>query len=125
MTKTIGMLDMAGALARHASARQESISRNIANADTPGYKSRDISPFAQALDGLPELKATRLGHVHAAGAGNPVAIVAEHQSLSPNGNGVSLEAEMMKSAETRHQHDLAMSVYKSSLDIMRSVIGRR
>ena len=44
--------------------------------------------------------------------------------VSPNGNSVSIEREMMKASEVRAEHDLALTVYKSSLNLMRSVIGR-
>jgi flagellar basal-body rod protein FlgB len=44
---------------------------------------------------------------------------------SPNGNGVSLEQEMVKSVDARRQHDQALAIYKSALTIMRSTLGRR
>ena len=34
------------------SQRQEILARNIANADTPGYRPLDIGPFAEHLAGL-------------------------------------------------------------------------
>ena len=46
------------------------------------------------------------------------------QEPSPNGNSVSLEAEMMRSTKVRHDHDLALAVYKTSLDILRAASGR-
>ena len=40
------ILATASALARHSSQRQSLVAENIANADTPGYRSRDLDDFA-------------------------------------------------------------------------------
>jgi flagellar basal-body rod protein FlgB len=45
--------------------------------------------------------------------------------MSPNGNSVSLETEMVKAADTQREHDLALAVYGKSLDILRASLGRR
>ena len=45
-------------------------------------------------------------------------------SQSPNGNTVSLEDEMVKAADVRHQHELALAVYSSALNILRTSLGR-
>jgi len=44
---------------------------------------------------------------------------------SPNGNTVSLEAEMIRSTELRQQHDMAIGIYQKSLQIMRTSMGRK
>ena len=48
MTLDISILRMADSLAAYASVRQGVIAQNIAHADTPGYRSRDVLPFAEA-----------------------------------------------------------------------------
>ena len=42
----------------------------------------------------------------------------------PNGNTVSLEDQMMRSADARQSHDLALGVYRKTMDIMRNSLGR-
>ncbi|MCV2881799.1 FlgB family protein [Actibacterium sp. XHP0104] len=128
MFDKLEILNMAHGMATHAASRQSVLARNIANADTPGYRARDISSFAdsytQAGDFTP--RQTRAGHMAATGPGGPD--LAEHivrgQSTSPNGNGVSLEVEMTKAAETRVQHDMALGVYKTTLGILRASLGK-
>ena len=44
----IELMDMAQAMARHAAQRQNVIAGNVANADTPGYKARDLTSFAES-----------------------------------------------------------------------------
>jgi len=129
MFDNLDIFKMASGLARHATSRQETVAKNIANADTPEYRAKDIASFkdsykAQSAD--TGLRATRAGHVFEGEETlSSVKTVEADGPSSPNGNTVSLETEMMKSVETRHQHDLALSVYKSSMNILRTSIGRR
>ena len=121
------IINLARELAGYATQRQGRIAENVANADTPGYRARDLVAFSQyyASSGDADMRATRAGHVHMAEISKPAAMVVDTRTEpSPNGNSVSLETEMIRQAETRHQHDMALAVYKSSLDLMRTVIGR-
>lgn len=43
MELNLNILQMASQLAAHSSARQAVIAENIAQADTPGYRARDIT----------------------------------------------------------------------------------
>lgn len=121
------IMRLAQELAGHAAQRQERIAENVANADTPGYRARDVLDFADYYSGAAsaDMRATRQGHATRAefGISDPT-VIDRRAEPAPNGNSVSLETEMIKQAETRHQHDMALAVYKSSLDLMRTVIGR-
>lgn len=127
----IGLLRLTGALVDHSMARQSVIAENIANADTPGFKARDIQEFGEVF-GPPEkvgsrMKATLPGHIGYVGADasfEPKAI-SSFAAESPNGNTVSLEEQVAKSAEVRHAHDLALGVYAKSLAILKTSLGRR
>ena len=128
MLEDLSIFRMAGALAAHAEARQNTIAQNVANSDTPGYRARDIAPFSETYrtedDGLP-LRASRAAHLTPSSGGFRIAErVDESLSPAPNGNSVTIEKEMVKGAETRHQHDLALTIYRSALGIMRSSLGR-
>ncbi|HBQ37141.1 MAG TPA: hypothetical protein DD729_09975 [Rhodobacteraceae bacterium] len=129
MFKKLEIFQMASAMARHAETRQAMTARNIANADTPGYKASDLASFSdtykQHTGGI-AMRGTRSGHISETGAFNPAAIpIAGKGSESPNGNNVSLEAEMMKSVEIGGHHKRAMAIYNSSLGILRTSLGRR
>lgn len=119
----------ASALARHASARQSVIARNIANADTPGYGAQDLKAFADVYesgDARTDLRTTRPGHLADPLQPGAARLISEESSgnASPNGNGVSIETEMMKATEARQQHDLALSVYRSGMDLLRAGLGK-
>lgn len=128
MFDNLEILGMAYGLASHAATRQTTIARNIAHADTPGYKARDVASFSETYrggsDGA-EMRATRARHLSAPAWGNgdlPEQIVGGPSS--PNGNSVSLENEMMKASEVRIQYDMALSIYSKSLNILRTSLGR-
>ncbi|WP_331458394.1 FlgB family protein [Pseudorhodobacter wandonensis] len=116
---------MAQALATHAGTRMGAIAQNVAHADSPGYKARDLPDFATTYaDQYDEnLRITRAGHLGAAGAA-PLEAVVQRGGDAPNGNSVSLEAEMVKAAEVRQQHDMALSIYRSSADMVKLALGR-
>jgi flagellar basal-body rod protein FlgB len=125
----INVLSLASALAAHASARQRLIAENVANADTPGYRARDLADFAATLDSQPafEARTTRPGHL-AFGA-DPRGFEPREQAVlgaeTPNGNSVSLEDQMMRAASVRHEHDMALGVYAKSLEILRAAVAKR
>jgi len=119
---------MANGLARHAAARQAAIAGNVANADTPGYRARDVAPFSETYRAEQDgrgLRATRAGH---SGAMTETAgdyrIIDRPGFSAPNGNTVSLETEMMNATEVRHQHEMALTVYQSAMNILRTALGR-
>jgi len=125
MFENLELTRMAQALAAQSGARMAVIAENVANADTPGYKARDMPAFADvyATGGL-EMRATRPGHLTAApDAATPIAdVTLGHES--PNGNSVSLESEMVKSVEARQNHDMALAVYRATSDVIRASLGR-
>ncbi|WP_114964759.1 FlgB family protein [Alkalilacustris brevis] len=128
MFDTPDLLKLAHASAAHAAQRQTVIAGNVANADTPGYKARDTEGFAAFLErtrtrdratGPRDPAATRS---QPPGAGAQVFELAA--PAAPNGNTVSLEAEMVRAVETRHQHEMALSIYRSTSGILRAALGR-
>lgn len=122
----VQVLTMARAMAAHAAARQGIIARNMANADTPGYRAADMPEFATLYrppsDG--GLRATRKGHL-AGGTTVAFSPVAGSGAYGPNGNSVSIEAEMARAVETRQQHDMALAIYSSLSGVVRTALGRR
>lgn len=128
MFQNLKVFQLSYAMATHAGARQAVIAQNIAHADTPGYQPRDLRPFAEMVEtGQPQLRATRARHLNGA-QGGELSLQAVDRALSgtnPNGNAVTLEQEMLHAVDTKRQHDRALAIYKSSLSILRSAIGRR
>lgn len=129
MFEKLEIFRMAQAMAVHAGARQGLVAQNMANADTPGYEARDIKPF-QALYEANEAsyapRATRAGHLFGGISARAFDPMTDENTVSdPNGNSVSLETEMLKAVDVKRQHDQALAIYKSSLGVLRSALGRR
>ena len=128
MFQNLEIFQIATRMARHAGQRQALVAENMANSDTPGYLARDITPFeqvAQPRDAAVQ-RATRAGHLHGPLDGVREAKVFDDRSLaSPNGNTVSVEREILKAVNTNRQHERAITIYKSSMDILRMSLGRQ
>ena len=131
MLETLNLTRMAEALAEHAASRMGLIARNVAQADTPGYKAMDLPDFAQVYqagppDGMRDgMRATRPGHLLSAPSTAQAIAQPAAGEAQPNGNTVSLEREMVKSASVRQEHDMALAVYSHARDILRASLGRK
>ena len=125
MFEKLELTRMAQALAAHSGARMGVIARNVAHADTPGYKAQDLPAFAAVFDAEPgAMRATRLGHLTSATAGSLPQPQHAPGREAPNGNTVSLEGEMVKSVEVRQNHEMALAVYRATSDVVRASLGR-
>lgn len=111
------ILDSFSALSRYAAQRHSVLSDNIANANTPGYKAQDLQPFEDFYS-----KARQLGTVEQMDV--PIVRMETKAMVSPNGNNVSLDEQMLKTAEAKGQHDMALAVYKKTIDLFRLALGR-
>jgi flagellar basal-body rod protein FlgB len=128
MFENLTVFQTSAAMARHAGQTQALISQNVANADTPGYVGHEMPPFA-ALYSPDETagnqRATRAGHLNGSASGQEMASVEMRGSENPNENTISLEAEMLKAADAKSNHDRALAIYKSALDVLRTAVSTR
>jgi flagellar basal-body rod protein FlgB len=110
--------------------RQDLLSQNVANADTPRYVARDLKPqdFDQLM-GTPgagtAMMTTNARHI--ALSPSRMGKFEDHetpdQETSPNGNAVSLEVEMVKVSDTQAQFQAAANLYAKAMTLMRTAIG--
>lgn len=107
---------------QYLSRRTSVLAENIANADTPGFVARDVT--APTASVAPALRVSDARHIGRAGAAGSARIVeAPDGEASINGNEVSLETQMMKLAQTRSDYQLASSVYRKGLDLIRLAVS--
>jgi len=124
MLENLTLLDLASEAARHATARHRVIAENVANADTPGYRARDIKDFSSIVKETFTARATRPGH---AGFGDRARTPRTFElalSPSPNGNTVNIEDQAIRAVQAQGQHALALAVYAKAIDILRLGLGR-
>jgi flagellar basal-body rod protein FlgB len=130
MFEKLELTRMAQAMAAHAGARMGVVAQNVAHADTPGYRAADVASFAESYaqsSEQSEMRATRAGHFTNANEGGLPPLELRRKSLAgaPNGNSVSLEQEMVKAAQARQDHDMALAIYKNTSSIIRASLGRQ
>ena len=124
MLPKLELTRMAQALAAQAGARMGVIAENVANADTPGYKARDLPDFAETYRESMPMRATRAGHFGASERPLTPESMIVPATGAPNGNTVSLEGEMVKAAEARQTHEMALAIYRSTSDLVRTALGK-
>ncbi|MEM8771396.1 MAG: FlgB family protein [Pseudomonadota bacterium] len=118
MFKDLNVLQLAGAMARHAAQRQSVIAENVANANTPGFKAKDLQSFQEAFAN------SQLGNAGASGI--PTSFRVEESSAagtaSPNGNTVSLEDQVWRGAKAKSNHDTAVTIYSKAVSLLRATL---
>jgi len=99
-------------------ARQGVLAANLANADTPKYKRVDLD-FERML----EQKGTRMLRTHPShrgGSSGGVRLVTDPRSITPDGNGIELQTELIENSRNAGAFVQQASVL-SRLLLMRSM----
>ncbi len=112
----IYLFELASRHAEWLSTRQATIAGNIANADTPGFKAKDVEPFTEVLEKTQLAMATTASrHLATGGTMTDATDVAEGQAwvVKESGNSVTLEAELLKSGQVDRAFTLNTSIQKS------------
>ncbi len=110
----IYLFELASLHGTYLSVRQSTVAGNVANANTQGYKARDVAPFAQVLARTgSDMATTAQAHLHAPGLGVPVRTDKSGWDVLETSSSVSLEQEMLKAAEVSRQHNLDIGVVRS------------
>jgi flagellar basal-body rod protein FlgB len=108
--------------------RQKVLAENIANADTPRYRARDLAPpsFSGALHQVSITMArTDPGHIEAVGGGSQFEDDRNaHYETRPRGTAVSHEEEMLKLAGNQADYDAVTSIYTHSLSLIKTAVGK-
>jgi flagellar basal-body rod protein FlgB len=110
--------------------RQRLLAENVANADTPNFRARDLTPlkFDQAQPTLASLtlERTESGHLAASDRGSQFqgSRFGGYEARA-TGHAVNLEDEMIKVAANQMDYQAATSLYTKSLGLIKIAIGKR
>lgn len=107
-TGRLNLFQLASARMQWLGERQKVVAANIANADTPDYRARDVTPFEDFL-GRGELRATE-----AKGGWD----------VSPDGNRVVLEEQSLMATEIEGCHRMAAQLYRKGHDLLRLAVKK-
>jgi flagellar basal-body rod protein FlgB len=125
MGTQIGLFDLAEKRLAWVDHRQELLAQNIANANTPGYQSKDLTPFAEALvQAAPDMVRTSAMHLPGAGNGAPLDRKRRPSERAIDGNAVSVEEQLTKIADTDGTHALVTNLYRKYMGMFRTAIGK-
>jgi len=122
---------------------QSVVSQNIANADTPGYRAKELQEqdFSKLVDQVAgaqsgrtatssvALKTSNARHLTAGGANvggeNYRAKENDEYEETPDGNAVVLEEENLKLADNQMNYGLAINLYRKNIGLLKSALGQR
>ncbi len=109
-----------------ASQRLNLLADNLANADTPHYKARDIdfkAAMASATKDQVRLKTTAAGHMADDGPGSPAKVMYRiPDQPSQDGNTVNSQKESAAVAETAVRYQTALTFLNSRIRGLRLAI---
>jgi flagellar basal-body rod protein FlgB len=118
--------------------RQEVLSQNVANADTPSFvphdlKAQDFRAMVKAAGGgsrgVQPVALARTEPGHLAPRIDPGRVRdqkdREDYEIAPSGNAVILEEQLMKVSETQTDYRMATSLYHKHLNMIKEALGRR
>jgi flagellar basal-body rod protein FlgB len=108
--------------------RQRVLAENVANADTPNYRARDLAPpnFEEALS-VPSLTLVRTAANHMVGEAGGSRFASDanvRYEVRPGGNAVNNEDEMMKVASNQMDYDAVAALYARSLALIKLAVGK-
>lgn len=123
--------------------RQKVIAQNIANANTPDYRPQDVEEpsFAKILGrttsrlpmdgGVASVNTTNSNHIEKgrgsmASSNNEVKPRDQKETyeVSPSGNAVILEEQMLQASETLGEHRMMANLHEKYTNMMRAATGK-
>ena len=119
---------------QYAQERQRVLAENVANADTPNYRARDLKApkFPDPTDIAPatvsSVSLSRTENDHIAGLGGTSSFNTDRKNnyeVRPTGAAVNLEDEMIKVADNQMDYQAASALYTRSLGLLKVALGKR
>ena len=113
------------------SERTRVLSQNIANADTPGYRPKDVKPldFEAEMRKLAPVEPARTSQQHMTGTVPPsgdfdVKKSKKFYEQAREENAVVIEEQMMKLSESQVSYNMMVNLYRKHVDMFKTAIGR-
>jgi flagellar basal-body rod protein FlgB len=130
---TTELFALISARTRWLAQRHGVLTQNVANADTPDYRPRDLKPaeFGKLLGGsaaaarpLP-LALTQASHVAGSGTRRQEidARRVDGYETAPAGNAVVLDEQLGKLAETQLDYELTTNLYRRQVGMLKTALG--
>lgn len=113
----------------YLSQRQAVIADNLANANTPNFKAKTISPFEDTLQKISggQLKTTNPMHFTGTGgttSSYKASVNKDVFEVKPSGNSVVVEQQMTDLADNNAQYQMITGFYRKLAGMLKTAIGR-
>jgi len=137
-TQDIGLFQALTAKMDYLNQRQGVIAQNVANADTPGYLPKDLTPvdFSSMLGSsaggsrvsVPSVNVdtTDERHLGIVGSSANVNVRAQKDTyeVAPAGNAVIIEEQLINSSKNMMDYSLMLKIYQKQIGMMRMALGK-
>lgn len=130
----IGLMQAIGAKMDYLNQRQTLIAQNVANADTPGYRPKDLVDvnFADMLreqtrpsvETVP-VQATNVSHITSGsetGTAN-ARKTREPYEVAPAGNSVIIEEQLVNAGQNAMDYNLMLNLMQKQVGMFRTALG--
>lgn len=131
--KNIALFQAMGAKMNYLSTRQGILAQNIANADTPDYRARDLTKvdfgaILQDVSGSKKMRLDRTAPGHMVPGGNLNS--AENRKsrvtyeVAPADNSVIIEEQMVKASQTTIDYNLMTNLMRKNVGMLQTALGQ-
>ncbi len=130
--KEIGLFQAMGAKMNYLSTRQGVLAQNIANADTPEYRPRDLTDVdfgavLQDVTGSKKVRMDRTTQGHMTPGGNLDTADSRKSRITyevaPGDNAVIIEEQMIKATETTMDYNLMTNLMRKNIGLIQTALG--
>jgi len=131
-TQNLGLFQALNAKMSYLDQRQKVLAQNIANANTPDYKPKDLTrvDFSTVLKEVTDsnvLRPETTNPLHMPSP-NDIADPKNRQmkktyDVVPTGNAVVLEEQMVTSAQTATDYNLMTTLFQKNVSMIRTALG--
>ncbi len=130
----IGLFQAIGAKMDFLSQRQVVIAQNVANSDTPNYRSKDLVEVdfsamlkKKASGNVNQVSLVATNPLHLGKGGDSANINAKKQKdtyeVAPDGNAVIMEEQLMKAGKNSMDYNLMVNIYQKQVGLFRTALG--
>jgi len=131
-TSSLNLFSVMKQKLRYMGERQKVLSQNIANANTPGYKIKDVKMDFDKLLARESssigVKTTHPNHIgprrSASSAGFKVVEV-QSSEVTPTGNNVVIEDELMKMQRNSLDYRMTTELYRKMTGLIKTALGEK
>ena len=122
----IGLFELAQRRLDWTTRQQAALAQNVANANTPGFRPREMAAFADTLSQVTGTRPVRTNPMHLTGT-----VSDEQDLLAPrtqvraiDGNGVTLDEQLAKVADTQTMQTMVTTIYKKYFGWFSLALGK-